>query len=244
MSSSKFNIQIIITVLLVSFCMAEDDNKRSNEMINKCWDKHEIYWKNRDSNIVVKKGDELQTIERFEKKYDVILPNDYKQSLLRNYHYSRRGRDGLRYSWFGDDIEINFLSINKIEKELIDLVQYVDFEESSNYKIYYFGNISKYLNKTWSRKWIPILERTDVDLDIYIDLDEDSPNYGKVIIFHPFIYLKEMGDHARFAVVADTYSKFFENIQKYMIQHGSVNNNYFEKLLYLPKDYWESDLYR
>ena len=91
---------------------------------------------------------------------------------------------------------------------------------------------------------------------IFIDLNKKSKNYQKVIALYEG-YLEGIGDHFRFAMIADNYLEFLVELKNEFLKYQSEHNHkmieegsgkgfefaYYEKKLELPKGFW-TDEYR
>jgi len=228
----KFKITILIVFSITVHGYTADfmfTKKGDNNMSSEIWQAYINYWTNKDKSLKINLGEDTQKIEEYENRIDIKLPDELKKSLLNQYHYSRRGDDGLRYSWFGDLVEINFLSLKKMQEEYQnclkeDLTSEINTaEEVQNI---YIGDIAPYKEKGWSKFWIPILVRYDVELIIFLDLrpDINQEQYGSVLVIMPLT--EENGDdwHTRIAYVAGSFNTFMKEALEYMSLYGGLDN--------------------
>lgn len=225
------------------------------EKIKTVWDNIELYWKKFDKKLVLGEGDTQKDITEFEKRYNVIFPEELVYSLKRNYQNSRQGRKALTYPWFGSNVGVDLLSINEIEESYKFSKEYSNLEDSKlpHISTIFVGDIS-YNNVTkWGDKWIPIVHSDSLEIIVFIDLDKSSKNYLKVIAFYE-TYLEGVGDHFRFALIANNYLEFINELEKLFFDYQKQNNNqmeitdengfdtyYFEQKLKLPKGFWTSE---
>ena len=231
---------ILLTFILCSQSFASNKNtKEESILIYNIWDQYVHYWNKKDSEIKIGLGDSKDYVEKLENKLSLKLPLDLKQSLSIQYHFSRRGKDGLRYSWFGDLIEINFLSTNMIYEEYKICKKNIEIN-NAELKNVYVGNVISYNEKNWSKHWIPILTRNDVDIIVFLDLRENISNddYGKVLAIIPYAETDKDDYHNRIAYIAESYSDFMKKSMEYIKINGELDNKYFLNLFDLPMSYW------
>ena len=225
------------------------------EKIKTVWDNIELYWKKFDKKLALREGDTQKDIIEFEKRYNVIFPEELVYSLKRNYQNSRRGRKALTYPWFGSNIGIDLLSTNEIKKSYEFYKKYSNLEDTKlpNVSTVFIGDI--YYDKVtkWRDKWIPIVHNDEIDIVLFIDLDRTSKNYQKVIGLYD-TYLDGVGDHFRFALIANNYLEFISDLENNFFEYQKQNNNkmevtdengfdtyYLEKKFQLPKGFWTNE---
>jgi len=227
--------------------------------IETVWNEIEQYWKIHDKKLVIGEGDTQSDIDEFEKKYDAVLPEKLVYSLKRNYQNSRQGRKALRYPWFGSNVGIDLLSLKEADEQYSFYKEYSNLEDAElpHISMRYIGDIVQYNNLlAWRDKWIPIVCNDDIPIVLFIDLDKTSKNFQKVIGFYE-TYLEGVGDHFRFALIAENYLEFMVELKDMFLAYQKENNHkmeetkagygfefyYYEKKLELPKGFW-TDEYR
>jgi cell wall assembly regulator SMI1 len=245
MNINKFKYFIITLLIATYTCIASDldtriKNKGEEKVINSVWKEYFTYWRNKDKKLQINRGDKLEEIIEFEKEINIKLPKEFKKSLSSQFHFSRDGNNGLRYSWFGDLIEINFLSIKKIKKEYEVSLEEIEINVDNLTNVY-MGNITPYKEKGWSKYWIPIIVRYDVNIIVFLDLrtNLDSNEYAQLLVINPYIETERDGWHNRIAFVSNSYTSFMQEALEYMSVHGGLDNNYFLTKLNLPLSYWD-----
>jgi len=228
------------------------------KQIETVWDTIESYWKIHDKKLIIGEGDTQKDIDLFKDEYNVSLPKELIYSLKRNYQNSRHGRDGLQYPWFGNDVGIHLLSIDEIKDSYIFYKKYSNLEatELPHISTIFIGNIFYDKVTRWGDKWIPIVYNDELPIIVFIDLDKTSKNYQKVIGFYD-TYLESVGDHFRFALIADNYFEFINDLEDMFLAYQKQNNDkmeeaeegkgfdfyYYEHKFQLPKGFW-TDEYR
>lgn len=249
----------IIKTLLMAMMLIIPIEGKEMEKIEKIWNNVENYWKQYDNKIMVGHGDKGNSIFSFEKKYDIIFPNELKYSLKRNYQYSRQGRNTFVYPWFGTNIGIDLLSIVEIEEFYNEYIEDSGLEDTElpHISVIYIGGMQFY-DKTlkWNKQWIPIVCNDDIPIVLYIDLDKKSKNYLKIIGLWSG-HIDAIGEHFRFAFIANNYIEFLSELEimfmKYQKDHNHLMTEtesgkgfefyYYEKKFQLPKGFW-TDKYR
>ena len=249
----------IIKTLLIAIMLLIPIEGKAMEKIEKIWNDIENYWKQYDNKIMVGQGDKENDIFSFEKKYDIIFSNELKYSLKRNYQYSRQGRSTVVYPWFGTNVGIDLLSIVEIDEFYNEYIEDSGLEDTelSHISVIYIDGMQSYDNTLkWNKQWIPIVCNENIPIVLYIDLDKLSKNYQKVIGLWSG-YLDAIGDHFRFAFIADNYIDFLSELEKMFMKYQKDHNHlreeteigkgfefyYYEKKFKLPKGFW-TDTYR
>jgi cell wall assembly regulator SMI1 len=229
------------------------------KQIETVWDTIESYWKKHDKKLITGEGDTQKDIDLFEDEYNVSLPKELIYSLKRNYQNSRHGRDGLQYPWFGSNVGIDLLSIGEIQESYDFYKKYSGLEdiELPNISVVCIGAIQPYKHTIrWNKKWIPVVDNSDIPVIIFVDLDEKSENYLKLIALWNG-HLEDVGDHFRFAFIANNYLEFINDLEDIFLKYQKQNNDkmeetepgkgfefyYYELKFQLPKGFW-TDEYR
>jgi len=211
--------------------------------IETIWDNIESYWKVHDSKLLLNQGDKESDIEKFELKVNIVFPKEVRYSLMKNYQYSRIGTKGSIYPWFGTNAGINLLSIKEIETFYTENLNSNALEDTKlpNVATVFHGSISPYVNvKTWDKYWIPIVCNDDIPIVIFLDLNQNSNNYLKLVALY-VCYLDGVGDHFRFAFIENNYLDFLEELQNMFLEYkgDDFEYYYYEKKLGLPKGFFE-----
>lgn len=244
---------LFITLIFIITLQGEEMQK-----IETVWNDIELYWKTHDKKLVLGEGDTQNSIDEFEKKYNITLPQELIYSLQRNYQNSRQGRKALRYPWFGSNVGIDLLSIDEIKVFYHEEKEYSGLEDIKlpHISTVFIGNFSYANVVKWDDKWIPIVCNDDIPIVMFIDLDKRSKNYQKVIGLYDG-YLEGVGDHFRFALIADNYIEFLTELKDIFLEYQKQTNDemeatedgkgfeffYYEKKFQLPKGFW-TDEYR
>ena len=240
--------RIFLIILIFIITLQGDEMQK----IEKVWDDIEAYWKKYDSKMVIGKGDSQKDIDTFEKKYNVQLPKELVYSLKINYQKSRQGRKALTYPWFGTNVGIDLLSIDEIEENHIFYTKYSGLEDTElpHISTIFIGNMLHYDAKIWQKKWIPIIQNTELEVVCFLDLDNTSKNYQKVIGFYQTDTKKD-GDHFRFAYIADNYVEFINNLKNIFLEYQKQTGDemeitengsrfdsfYYRKIFNFPNDF-------
>lgn len=229
-----------LSITCMVFSANINQNIKDKNMKN-IWKAYVNYWEMHDNKIKINLGDTQKDIESLEIFFDTFLVQPLKESLLSQYHYSRRGNDGLRYSWFGDKIETNFLTSKMMIEEYKQFLSKMEINEDGMQSIY-IGDIKPYKGKGWTKEWLPILTRYDVDITLFLDLRNDSNSYGQVLALLYYHETTEYGFHNRFAFVSDSFEDFMQEALEYIKIHKGLDNAYFLKKLKLPMNYFQRSL--
>jgi hypothetical protein len=233
----KVYLMLLMLVFVTSTGLASSE-KREEKTVKNVWKQYVDYWKKHDKDFKPSSGDSQKDIMEVEKFFHKELPKSLSISLNLYYHYSRRGKNGLRYSWFGDLIEINFLTSKMMIEEYRKFLQNMEINEDGIKNIY-IGDIKPYTKKGWPKDWIPILVRYDVELTLFLDLRNDSNHYGQVLALWYYQETDKDGFHNRFAYISDSYEAFMKEAFEYMKANKGLDNKYFLEKLDLPLFYWK-----
>jgi len=227
---------LILFMLIFTTSIGLASNKERK--MENVWNQYIDYWKKHDKGIKTNLGDSNKDIKEVEDFFHKELPNSLKESLILQYHYSRRGENNLRYSWFGDLIETNLLTSKMIIEEYLEALKSLDINKNDMKNIY-IGDIRPYTKKGWTKDWIPILVRRDVDITLFLDLRNDSNRYGQVLAILPYAETDDNRFHNRFAFISDSFEGFMQEALDYIRMHKGLDNAYFLKKLKLPMNYFQ-----
>lgn len=235
----KLKVYLILFMLVFASNIGFASNQKTGEKkMENIWNQYVDYWKKHDKGIKSELGDSQKDIKEVEEFFHKELPKSLSKSLRQHHHYSRREKNNLRYSWFGDLIEINFLTSKMMIEEYIEALKTLDMNKDDMKNIY-IGNIEPYTKQGWTKDWVPILVRRDVDITLFLDLRSDSNKYGQVLAIFPYTETDKDGFHNRFAYISDSYEEFMQEALEYMKANKGLDNKYFLDKLNLPFSYWE-----
>ena len=244
----------ILVIIMFNTLILQGENMQQIETV---WKTIESYWKAHDKKLIIGEGDTQKDIDMFENKYNVSLPKELIYSLKRNYQNSRQGRKGLQYPWFGSNIGIDLLSVNEIQEGYDFYKEYSGLEDTElpNISVVYIGEMQPYSHIIrWNKKWIPIVDNSDIPIIIFIDLDKKSKNYLKLIALWNG-HLDGVGDHFRFTLIANNYFEFINDLENKFLKYQKQNNDkmeetepgkgfefyYYEQKFQLPKGFWTEE---
>lgn len=261
MNLNKLYIVSFIMIVTMTSLFASKDkiNKEQAMRIGKVWENIEHYWKEHDKSTKYGNGDSDSKLDELENTLKIELPQEIKMSLIRNYQYSRRGKESVISPWFGTNVGINLLSAKEIEIFYTEYVEGSGLEDTelAHISVVFIGDLEHYSDtSTWHQDWIPIACNEDIPIVIFIDLNEKSKNYQNVIALYSG-YFEGIGDHFRFAKIADNYIDFLTELEDEFLKYQDEHNHkmieegigkgfefvYYEKKLELPKGFW-TDEYR
>ena len=237
-----FKLKVYLILFMLVFAtnigLASDETIEEKRMED-IWKQYVEYWKKHDKGIKFGSGDSPEDIKKAEEFFNKELPKSLKKSLSLNYHPYRKGKDSkYAYSWFGDLIETKLLTSKMMIEEYEKFLIRMEINENG-VKNVYIGDIKPYTKKGWTKDWIPILVRYDVDITLFLDLRSDSNKYGQVLALFYYQETDKDGFHNRFAYVSDSYEEFMQEALEYMKINKGLDNKYFLEKLNLPLSYWE-----
>ena len=193
--------------------------------IEKIWDELYIFWKQIDNQTLKINAKSSEDIVKLEQILNIELPIEFKTSLSYVCHSARNKMDD---SWFGNYIETNFLTINEIEEEYQECINVIDEVENI-----YTGDILTYDREDWSKYWIPILTRMDIDIIIFIDLRENiGKQYGQILLYQPNIEIEDGHWVNHISYIASSYTQFMEQMLTEIKSTKGIKEKYFAQFLY------------
>ena len=233
----KVYLILFMLVFVTNIGLASDETIEEKKMED-IWKQYVEYWKKHDKGIKFGSGDSPEDIKKAEEFFNKELPKSLKKSLSLNYHPYRKGKDSKYvYSWFGDLIETKLLTSKMMIEEYTMWLKPLEINKDGMKNVY-IGDIEPYTKKGWTKDWIPILTRADVDITLFLDLRSDSNKYGQVLLVYPSADVND-NFHNRFAYVSDSYEEFMQEALEYMKINKGLDNKYFLDKLNLPLSYWE-----
>ena len=204
--SYNFNVVKIVILLIIVVLTSCTAKKESYY-----WDEYKMTINKKFPSKANKLNDGTTTLKliEFEKKFDIILPKDFKRFYLM--HNGEKENTGYIAG-------LSLLPIEQIEYELnrnrINWKKTADFNQKWKGKITPENSIKKVY---YNRNWIPIISDLTGNY-IAIDLDPNPEGkIGQIINFG--------ADEYEHFVIADNFNLFFKRINHYILTNNINDKN-------------------